>query len=77
MKVEGLKEVTVYPVVTIAIDDNNSLTQSIWHAASGALEQGIITTKEHESWVSELKSRIKNQQFFASIVYFIVHGLVP
>ncbi len=77
LKVEGLKEVRVYPVVCIATDDNYSLTQSIWHAASGALEQGIITTSEHEAWVSELKKNIKNQQFFASIVYFIVHGLVP
>ncbi len=77
MKVKDLKEVTVYPVVTVATDDNSSLTQSLWHAASGALEQGIITPKEHETWVSELKLSIKNQQYFASIVYFIVHGLVP
>jgi ubiquinone/menaquinone biosynthesis C-methylase UbiE len=77
LKLGGLKEITVFPVVTTATDDNNSLTQSLWHAASGALEQEIITTKEHESWVSELKSSIKNQQYFASIVYFIVRGIVP
>jgi ubiquinone/menaquinone biosynthesis C-methylase UbiE len=77
LKLRGLKEITVFPVVTIATDDNSSLTQSLWHAASGALEQGIITTKEHESWVSELKSSINNQQYFASIVYFIVRGLLP
>jgi len=77
MNVEGLKEVKVYPVVCVATDENNSLTQSIWHAASGALEMGVITTSEHESWVSELKLKIKDHTFFASIVYFIVHGLVP
>ena len=77
LKLGGLKEITVFPVVTTATDENSSLTQSLWHAASGALEQEIITTKEYESWVSELKSSIKNQQYFASIVYFIVRGIVP
>jgi ubiquinone/menaquinone biosynthesis C-methylase UbiE len=77
MKIQGLKEVTTYPVITIATEENNSLTQSLWHAASGAFEQKIITAQEHESWISELKSRIKNHQFFASIVYFIVWGIVP
>jgi hypothetical protein len=76
LKLGGLKEVTVIPIVTTAIDDNSSLTQSLWHAAASALEQGIITNKEHESWVSEIKLRIKSQQYFASIVYFIVRGLV-
>jgi ubiquinone/menaquinone biosynthesis C-methylase UbiE len=77
LKENGLKEVTVYPVVSLATDENSSLTQSIFHAASGALEQRVITSKEYESWTSELKSRVKNQQFFASIIYFIVHGVVP
>lgn len=76
LKVEGLKELTVFPEVIIATDEKSSLIQSIWHAASGALEQGVITPEEHKSWVAELKLRIKNQTFFASIVYFIVRGVV-
>lgn len=75
-KVGGLKEVTIFPVITTVTDESSSLTQSLWHAASGALEQGIITIKEHDSWVSEIKSNIENQHYFASIVYFIVRGLV-
>ncbi|MFX1457539.1 MAG: methyltransferase domain-containing protein [Promethearchaeota archaeon] len=77
LKFGGLKEVTIYPVVTIALDDKSSLTQTLWHAASNTLEQGIITTEEYESWVSEVRLRIKMQQYFASIVYFIAHGIVP
>lgn len=76
LKVAGLKEVTLFPVVSTATDESSSLTQSLWHAASGALEQGIITTKEYDDWISEIKLNIKNQQYFASIVYFIVRGLV-
>jgi ubiquinone/menaquinone biosynthesis C-methylase UbiE len=73
----GMRKVTAYPVVTIATDENSSLTQTLWHAASNALDQKIISSEEYESWVSEIKTRIKNQQYFASIVYFIVHGFVP
>jgi ubiquinone/menaquinone biosynthesis C-methylase UbiE len=77
LKIGGLKEITVFPVVTTTTDESSSLTQSLWHAASGALEQGIINNKEYESWISELKSSIQKQQYFAGIVYFIVRGLVP
>lgn len=77
LKIGGIKKVDIYPVVTTATDDKNSLTQTLWHAASTSLEQGIISIDEHESWVSEIQLRIKKQQYFSSIVYFIAHGIVP
>jgi ubiquinone/menaquinone biosynthesis C-methylase UbiE len=77
LKLGGIKEVTLVPVVTITTDDRSSLTQTLYHAASNTLEQEIITTEEYESWVTEIQLKIKKQQYFASIVYFIAHGIVP
>ncbi|MFX1521630.1 MAG: methyltransferase domain-containing protein [Promethearchaeota archaeon] len=77
LRVQGLTKVAVHTVVTVATDENSSLTQSLWHGASGALDQGIITEKEYKTWMSELKARLRDRQFFASIVYFIVRGKRP
>ena len=74
LKSGGLNSIKIFPIVSIVTDEENSLTQSLWHAASGALENGIISREEYDSWIYILKSRINNQEFFASIVYFIVRG---
>lgn len=76
MNMGGLDEVSIFPVVTTTTEEKSSLTQSLWHAAANALEQDIITKEEHGSWVEEIESKIKNQQYFAGIVYFIGRGIV-
>jgi hypothetical protein len=75
LKQQNIEDIVVKPVVTIAIDKENSLTQSIFNAASGALKANIITTNEYESWITELKKKIQIRTFFASIGYFLVKGI--
>jgi len=75
LKEQGLEEIDIKPIVTIAIDEDNSLTHSIFSAASGALESNIINTKQYSSWISELKKRLQEGSFFASIVYFLAKGI--
>jgi ubiquinone/menaquinone biosynthesis C-methylase UbiE len=75
LKQQNIEDIVVKPVVTIAIDKENSLTQSIFNAASGAFKANIITTNEYESWITELKKKIQIRTFFASIGYFLVKGI--
>ncbi|MFW9867079.1 MAG: methyltransferase domain-containing protein [Candidatus Thorarchaeota archaeon] len=77
LKEQEIKEVVIEPINTISIDENNSLTHSIYHAASGALDEGVITPHEYTEWVTELKTRLHTGLFFASIVYFIAKGNKP
>jgi len=70
----GLKNITSTTVVTIATGEEAALTQSLWRAAEVALQDGCISKEEHKTWIDELKERISNGCFFASIVYFIVKG---
>ncbi len=74
LKEQDLKDIIIKPVITIATDDDNSLTKSIFGAASGALEAAIITENQHKAWISELEGRLQEGKFFASIVYFLVKG---
>ena len=75
LKEANLKDIVIKPVVTIATDEKNSLTQSIFNAATGALEAQIITTIEFESWIAELRKKFQLRSFFASITYFLVKGI--
>ncbi len=77
LRSRGLDRVSIFPIISITTDENSSITQTLWHAAVSALEQKIITKQEYESWVAEIKSNIKNNRYFASIVYFIVRGELP
>ncbi len=76
MTLAGLQQLSVHPMVTIAHHESEALTQSLWRAAEVAREGGAITAEEEQNWVSELKARIRQGTFFASIVYFIVRGVV-
>jgi ubiquinone/menaquinone biosynthesis C-methylase UbiE len=70
----GLRQVAVTPVVTVARDEEASLTQSLWRAAQAARDAGAITPAEHGAWVGALKQRLAAGRFLASIVYFIACG---
>ena len=70
----GLTHLAIHPFVSIAQGEEDSLTQSLWRAAQGARENGIISPEEHEAWTRGLKRAIARGHFFASIVYFIVWG---
>ena len=73
----GLQSLKVQPVVTWAHHETDGLTQSLWRAAQVARDGGAISSDEHDAWVGLLKDRIRAGTFFASIVYFIVSGIVP
>ncbi len=75
LNANGLKDINICPLVSIATDENSSLTQSIRHAASGALDQKIITEEEYNAWMLELENRLQLNHFFSSIVYFIAIGI--
>ena len=75
LKEQNLKDIVIKPEITIAIDQDNSLTHSIFNAASGALKANIITEIQYESWISELKKRLQEGTFFASIIYYLVKGI--
>jgi ubiquinone/menaquinone biosynthesis C-methylase UbiE len=72
----GLRQPQVTPVTVVARGEGDALTQSLWRAAQGAREGGGLTPTEQQAWVDELKARLKDGRFFASIVYFIVKGMV-
>jgi ubiquinone/menaquinone biosynthesis C-methylase UbiE len=76
MKVAGLQDLSVHPWVAVAHCESDGLTQSLWRAAQVACDGGAISPTEKDAWVKELKNRIQAGTFFASIVYFIVKGLV-
>jgi ubiquinone/menaquinone biosynthesis C-methylase UbiE len=70
----GLRDLLVCAVAQVARDERYALTQSLWRAAAVCRDAGAISPAEHDAWVEELKSRITNGRFCASIVYFIVRG---
>ena len=74
---EGFEKITIKPAVMAATDENNSLTNSLFHAASGALDKEIITQIEYDTWIKELKERLNTGQFFACITYILVKGICP
>jgi ubiquinone/menaquinone biosynthesis C-methylase UbiE len=74
MAAGGFSRLQAYPVVSVAADERDSLTQSIWRAADVALHEGGITSAEHDEWVGVLSSRLASGRFFASIQYFILRG---
>ncbi len=76
MKTAGLHNLSVHPRVTVANCEADGLTQSLWRAAQVACDGGAVSPAEKEAWVQELKNRIQAGTFFASIVYFIVRGIV-
>ncbi|MGA2490063.1 MAG: methyltransferase domain-containing protein [Anaerolineales bacterium] len=76
MAAAGLQRLSVHPVVSVVHNETDGLTQSLWRAAQVARDGGGISPEEQDEWVGELKNRIKEGTFFASIVYFIVRGFV-
>jgi ubiquinone/menaquinone biosynthesis C-methylase UbiE len=70
----GLLEVQVTPAVIVARDESAGFTQSLWRAAQRACSAGAITPAEQDAWLAELRRRIADGHFFASITYFIVLG---
>jgi len=76
MRAAGFQNLSVKPWISVAHGETDGLTHSLWRAAQVACEAGAISPIEQEEWVNELKSRIQAGTFFASIVYFIVMGIV-
>jgi ubiquinone/menaquinone biosynthesis C-methylase UbiE len=74
MAAAGLSNLKLFPCASIARNEKDSLTLSLFRAAQVAMDGGAITIDEHDAWVGELKSALKAGSFFASIVYFIVSG---
>lgn len=77
MKNARIQYLTTHPIVTVVHKEEDSLTQSLWRAAQVSRDGGAISADEHDVWVRELRERIRDGSFFASIVYFIVRGIVP
>jgi ubiquinone/menaquinone biosynthesis C-methylase UbiE len=73
----GLQALESHPFVSLAYDENNSLTQSLWRAAEEACSKGAISEEARDAWLADLKARIDDGTFFASIVYFLVKGICP
>jgi 2-amino-4-hydroxy-6-hydroxymethyldihydropteridine diphosphokinase len=73
---EGLTNLEITPVVTVARSEQDGLTQSLWRAAEVARNGGGISAKEYDTWTEKLNQRLAEGTFFASIVYFIVKGYV-
>jgi SAM-dependent methyltransferase len=76
MQTAGLGNLSIHPWVTVAHCEADGLTQTLWRAAEVAREGGAISPAEQVAWIKELKNRIQAGTFFASIVYFIVKGIV-
>jgi ubiquinone/menaquinone biosynthesis C-methylase UbiE len=74
MAATALVNVRVFPLVSVARYENDSLTLSLFKAAQVVREGGAIAPGEYDTWVEELKSSLAAGCFFASIVYFIVVG---
>jgi ubiquinone/menaquinone biosynthesis C-methylase UbiE len=74
MVTAGFTNVEVFPFVSLAHDEHDSLTLSLFRAAEVAREGGAITPKEYDAWVAELSASLVAGCFFASMVYFIVRG---
>lgn len=76
MVVAGLQCLSVHPVITVVHGETDGLTQSLLRAAQVSRDGGAISANEFDTWVYKLKERIQERTFFASIVYFIVKGIV-
>ena len=76
MVVAGLQCLSVHPVITVVHSETDGLTQSLLRAAQVSRDGGAISTDEFNTWVNKLKERFQEKTFFASIVYFIVKGIV-
>jgi len=76
MQHTGFQSLSVYPLVSVVHSEVEGLTQSLWRAAQVAYEAGAISASEREGWEAYLKSQIRTGSFFASIVYFVVKGIV-
>ena len=74
MVTAGFTNVEVFPFVSLAHDEHDSLTLSLFRAAEVAREGGAISPCEYDAWVGELRSSLASGCFFASMVYFIVRG---
>ena len=74
METSGFVEVKVVPYISLAFNENDSLTQSIFRSAQVARDAGAITQNEYSTWVDELNASLVADRFSASIVYFIVLG---
>lgn len=74
MRAAGLVNVKLAPVVSIAHQENDSLTLSLFKAAQVARDAGAIALHEYEAWLGELRTSLAAGCFFASIVYFIGVG---
>ncbi len=74
IKEAGFSNLQVLPIVSVARDERDSLTLSLFRAAQVTQDGGGITPGEHDAWVGELRSALATGSFFASIVYFIVSG---
>jgi hypothetical protein len=70
----GLRDVRLVPVVSVSHEEESSLAQSLWRAAQGAWEAGVIGRAEGEAWIDTLRQQIGQGTFCASIVYFVVCG---
>ncbi len=70
----GLKGVEVKALAVVARDDSAALTLSLWRVAENARDAGAITEAEHHTWAVDLRRRIAEERFCASIVYFVVRG---
>lgn len=70
----GMRDVRLVPVVSVTHEEESSLTQSLWRAARGAWEVGVIGRAEGEAWIETLRQQVDQGTFCASIVYFVVCG---
>ncbi|MBM4457942.1 MAG: methyltransferase domain-containing protein [Chloroflexi bacterium] len=70
----GLRDLTVIPVTSVALDEAAALTGSMFRAAEVARDGGAITPVEHDAWTGELRQQLAEGRFLASITYFIVRG---
>jgi len=70
----GLHDVSLIPIVSVSHGEESSLTQSLWRAAQGAWDAGVVSRAEGEDWIEALKEQIVQGIFCTSIVYFVVCG---
>jgi ubiquinone/menaquinone biosynthesis C-methylase UbiE len=68
----GLHNPQVFPVTSVARDQEANLTHSLQRAADVARQAGAISGEEHTRWVGLIQERLEQGTFFASMAYFIV-----
>jgi ubiquinone/menaquinone biosynthesis C-methylase UbiE len=74
MKKAGLKDIQIYPLVSLGFDNQSAMYDALNRAARAALNGGGVTEMEHQSWMTELEHTAARGDFFASINYYIVSG---